>query len=66
MDGALREDSALVLCDGGVELIGLAVLHYEAGAHAKLAGSSESEELGGAGMDVRGVQPTALEEDGSC
>ena len=64
VDGALREDCALVLGDGGVELVGLVILHHETGAHAELARGSEGEEFGGTGVDVGSVEATALEEDG--
>ena len=64
MDGALGEDSALELAKGGIEFGGLSVLHDEACEHALFAGSDESEELGGAGMNVGCVETAALEEDG--
>jgi len=66
VDAALREDGALELGKGGIELGVLVVLHHEAGEHALLAGRREGEELSGARVDVRRVKTARLEEDCSC
>jgi len=60
MDAALGEDGALELGQGSVELGGQRVLEHEASCDAPFSG--DSEELRGARVDVRGVEPTSVEE----
>jgi len=62
MDAALREDGALELSQGGVELGDQAVLKNETGLDASWGG--DGEEFRGARVDMGGVEATWVEEEG--
>lgn len=61
VDGALGEDGALVLGQGGVELGGQGVLQHE--ARQDVAVGRHGQELGGSRVDVGSVEAAGLEED---
>jgi len=61
VDAALREDGALELCQGGVELGSQAVLEHEASLDVPVGG--DGEEFRGARVDVGSVQATRVEEE---
>ena len=61
VDGALREDGALILSQCGVEFGGQWVLQHE--TRQDVAVGRNSQELGGSRVDVGGVEAAGLEED---